>query len=136
MAKAKVKFIVDLECVSFSDVNICETAGFVDLETRFKRLEQSGYVANFFRDQFDTEDIREIFLGDDTTIYAEDDEDTVRKKLILQDRKRAEILKSKLGNLAVADDDSDASRAGGSSESKLPSQSSETKDDEKTSEVV
>lgn len=31
-----------------SDVDIVETAGFVDIETRFKRLEQSGYVANFF----------------------------------------------------------------------------------------
>lgn len=111
-----------------SDVNITETAGFVDLETRFKRMEQSGYVAHFFREMFDTEDERQIFLGEETEIYADDDEDTVREKLYQQQLLREKIVKSKLGDLAEANDAGEAPRAEGSSESKPSSQEPDTKE--------
>lgn len=111
-----------------SEVNITETAGFVDLETRFKRMEQSGYVAHFFKEMFDTEDERQIFLGEETEIYADDDEDTVREKLYKQQLLREQIVKSKLGDLAEANDDGEASRAEGSSGSKPSSQEPDTKE--------
>ena len=49
-----------------------------------KRLEQSGYVAISFSSMFDTDDEREIYLSDETEIFASDDEDTVRIKLMKQ----------------------------------------------------
>lgn len=107
-----------------SEVNICETAGFVDLETRFKRMEQNGYVANFFSHQFDTQDMRDIFLGDETEIYADDDEATVTKKLALQEKLRADKMKLLLGDLAEANDEAEAPQGRESSESKPSSQSS------------
>lgn len=111
-----------------SDVNITETAGFVDLETRFKRMEQSGYVAHFFREMFDTEDERQIFLGDETEIYADDDEDTVREKLYKQQLLREQIVKSKLGDLAEANEGAEAPQGDGSSEGKPSSQEPDTKE--------
>lgn len=112
----------DLIGAVLSDVNICETAGFVDLETRFKRMEQNGIVANFFSHQFDTQDMRQIFLGDETEIYADDDEATVTKKLALQENLRQKYVNSILGDLAEANDDGEAPRTVGSSESKSSSQ--------------
>lgn len=106
------------------DVNICETAGFVDLETRFKRMEQSGYVAQLHVSQFDTQDMRDIFLGEDTEIYADDDEDTIMRKLALQDKKRREIVKAKLGDLVEANEQAEAPQGERSSEDKSPSQRS------------
>lgn len=107
-----------------SEVDIVETAGFVDIETRFKRLEQSGYVAHFFREMFDTDDEREIYLGEDTQIYGDDDEETVNKKLYLQELKKQEIMSSKLGDLAETNDEEGRQDDRGSSESKPPSQRS------------
>lgn len=112
-----------------SDVNICETAGFVDLETRFKRLEQSGYVAQFFAHQFDVNDMREIYLGEDTAIYADDDEVTVRKKLALQDKLRMEIQKSILDDLGEVNDETEAPQGRGSNEVKPSSQRSSEKEE-------
>lgn len=114
-----------LDGAILSDVNICETAGFVDLETRFKRMEQNGYVANFFSHQFDTKDMRDIFLGDETEIYADDDEDTVARKLALQEKLRAEKMKILLGDLAETDEEGEAPQADRSSESKPSSQGTE-----------
>lgn len=111
-----------------SDVLITETAGFVDLETRFKRMEQSGYVAHFFREMFDTSDEREIYLGEETEIYADDDEDTVREKLMKQQLLREKIVKSKLGDLAEANEGAVAQQGDGSSEGKPPSQETDTKE--------
>lgn len=108
------------------DVNICETAGFVDLATRFKRMEQSGYVAHFFREMFDTNDERQIYLGDETEIYAGDDDDTIQKKLYLQAQLRQKILQEKLGDLAGANDESEPERTRGSNEGKSSSQRSST----------
>lgn len=113
---------------ALSDVNICETAGFVDLETRFKRMEQSGYVAQFYSSQFDVNDMREIYLGDDTAIYADDDEETVARKLALQERKKIEIQKAILGDLVETNDETEASQGRGSSEDKSPSQKPVQKD--------
>lgn len=110
--------------VKLSDVNICETAGFVPLDVRFKRLEQSGYVAQFFTHQFDTDDIRQIFMGEETQIYADDDEDIVRIKLYKQNKLREKILRSKLGDLAEEDDEEGRQDDRGSSGSKPPSQKS------------
>lgn len=108
------------------DVSLVETSGFVDLETRFKRLEQSGYVANFFSSMFDTDDERAIFLSDETEIFASDDEDTVQRKLLLQAKKREEILRTKLGDLVEADDGAEASQGDGGSGDKPPSQEPDT----------
>ena len=112
----------DLGGAVLSDVNICETAGFVDLETRFKRMEQNGIVANFFSHQFDTQDMRQIFLGDETEIYSDDDEETVTKKLALQEKLRQKYVKSILGDLAETNDGGEAPRTAGSSEGKPSSQ--------------
>lgn len=107
-----------------SDVDICETAGFVDLETRFKRLEQNGYVAHFFESQFDTIEMRDIFLGEKTEIYADDDEETVAKKLALQEKLKQKYWQSKLADLADDDDRGAASQASGDEGSKPASQRS------------
>lgn len=121
MSKEKLK-----PCAMLSDVCICETAGFVDLETRFKRMEQSGYIAQFHINQFDTQDMRDIFLGDETAIYADDDEDTVMKKLYLQDLKRKQIIQSKLGDLVETNEQAEAPQGERSSVDKSPSQRSST----------
>lgn len=118
-----------------SEVDIVETAGFVDIETRFKRLEQSGYVAHFFREMFDTSDEREIYLGEDTQIYGDDDEETVNKKLYLQEMKKQEIIKSRLGDLAETNDEEGRQDDRGSSESKSPSQRSSAESVQNTNDT-
>lgn len=102
--------------------SIVETAGFVPLEVRFKRMEQSGYVAQFYTSQFDSDDYRQIFMGDETEIYADDDEDTVMIKLAKQQKIRDEIIKAKLGDLAEVNDDGGRQDDGGSNGSKSSSQ--------------
>lgn len=118
--------------IETSDVNICETAGFVDLETRFKRLEQNGFVAHFFEQQFDTSEMRDIFLGDETEIYADDDEETVAQKLVLQEKLKQKYLQSKLADLADDDDGGEAPQASGGEGSKSASQRSSEKDVQNT----
>lgn len=119
-----------------AQVNICETAGFVDLETRFKRLEQNGYVAHFFQHQFDTQDLRDIFLGDDTEIFADDDEETVVKKLALQEKKKQSYWNSKLADLADEVDSGEAQRATGDEGSKPASQRSSGKGSDENTDTI
>lgn len=114
----------DVMEIPASDVNICETAGFVDLETRFKRLEQNGYVAHFFEQQFDTSEMRDIFLGEETEIYADDDEETVARKLALQEKIKQKYWQSKLADLADDDDRGEAPQASGGEGSKPASKRS------------
>lgn len=61
--------------------DIVETAGFVPLAVRFKQLEQNGYVAQFKRSDFDSQDMRDIWFNPDFEILPGDDLEEVEAKV-------------------------------------------------------
>lgn len=52
---------------------ICETAGFVPLEVKFKRLEQAGMRAQIQAKDFTSSDYRQMYLNPDFQIYESDE---------------------------------------------------------------
>lgn len=61
--------------------DIVETAGFVPLAVRFKQLEQNGYVAQFKRSDFDSQDMRDIWFNPEFEILPSDDLEEVEAKV-------------------------------------------------------
>ena len=61
--------------------DIVETAGFVPLAVRFKQLEQNGYVAQFKRSDFDSQDMRDIWFNPEFEILPGDDLEEVEAKV-------------------------------------------------------
>ena len=47
---------------------ITETAGYLPLEVRLKQLEQQGYIAKFKREEFDSDEISELWTNPDFEI--------------------------------------------------------------------
>lgn len=74
---------------------IVETAGFVPLDVKFKQFEQNGIRAQLVASDFDSSDMRQIYFGENNTIYPNDDIETVNEKLLRQALTRQQILKTK-----------------------------------------
>lgn len=74
---------------------IVETAGFVPLEVKFKQFEQNGIRAQLTASDFDAQDMRQIYFGENNIIYPDDDIEVVNAKLLRQEMTRQQILKNK-----------------------------------------
>lgn len=75
---------VDLLASKFPAGNdyICETAGFIPLEIKFKRFEQAGQIARLNASDFTSQDYREMYQSPDYDIYPDDDLDDIEEKMI------------------------------------------------------
>lgn len=83
-----------------------ETAGYLPLEVRLKQLEQQGYIAKFHREEFDSDEISELWTRPDFEILPTDELEDVQEKMALR---RAYLLELKskhaeLANEAVKED--------------------------------
>lgn len=59
---------------------ICETAGFVPLEVKFKRLDQAGMRAQIQASDFTSSDYRDMYLNPDYQIYETDEIEDMEEK--------------------------------------------------------
>lgn len=71
---------------------IVETAGFQPLEVQIQRFEQAGVRAKFRSEMFDSQDYRDMYLGPDTRITADDDLEEIERKIENQNYVRQAIL--------------------------------------------
>lgn len=75
---------------------VTETAGFEPLEVRFKKMEQAGFRAQFFESDFDSADLREIYLHHPEFTLQEGDElEDVIEKDALRSAFISELLAKK-----------------------------------------
>lgn len=63
---------------------VTETAGFLPLEVRLKQLEQQGYMAKFNREEFDSDEISELWTRPDFEILPTDELEDVQAKMNLR----------------------------------------------------
>lgn len=83
----------------FEYTEITETAGYLPLEVRLKQLEQQGYIAKFHREEFDTDEISELWTRPDFEILPTDELEDVQAKMALR-REYLLQLKSQHAELA------------------------------------
>lgn len=70
---------------------ICETAGFIPLEVKFKRFELAGQVAKINASEFTSQDYRDMYMCPDFEIYPDDDPEEIFEKAQLLRKHIAEI---------------------------------------------
>lgn len=58
---------------------ICETAGFVPLEVKFKRFEQAGIRARISSSDYTSSDYRDMYLNPDYQVYPDDEIEDVEE---------------------------------------------------------
>lgn len=63
---------------------ITETAGYLPLNVRLKQLEQQGYIAKFNSNEFDSDEISELWTRPDFEILPTDELEDVQSKLELR----------------------------------------------------
>lgn len=78
---------------------VTETAGFEPLEVRFKKMEQAGFRAQFFESDFDSADLREIYLHHPEFTLQEGDE---LEDVIEKDAMRSAFIRGLLEKKAAA----------------------------------
>lgn len=61
-----------------------ETAGYLPLPVRLKQLEQQGYIAKFNRQEFDSDEISELWTRPDFEILPTDELEEVQAKMNLR----------------------------------------------------
>lgn len=85
---------IEARCSDLSQENdyICETAGFVPLEVKFKRFELAGQAAVLNASEFTSQDIRDLYLNPDFDIYPDDDLDEIETKMIALRKHQQEII--------------------------------------------
>ena len=85
---------IEARCSDLSENNdyICETAGFVPLEVKFKRFELAGQAAVLNASEFTSQDIRDLYLNPDFDIYPDDDLDEVQEKMNALRKHQQEII--------------------------------------------
>lgn len=71
---------------------ITTTEGFVPLDVQIAKFEQSGIRAKFRSEMYDSDDMRDMYLGPNTRIYADDDLETINEKLEAREKIRQEII--------------------------------------------
>lgn len=90
---------IDLVEPTFADLGdneyICETAGFIPLEVKFKRFEENGIRAQFSTDSFSSSDLREIYLNPDFEIRQGDDLIDIEAKLMAREEYILKLNKEK-----------------------------------------
>lgn len=86
------KKIKDWTCDEDLNPYITETAGFVPLDVQIQKFEQAGIRAKFTSDMFDSQDLRDMYLGPNTRIFADDDLETINEKLEAQEAIRQSII--------------------------------------------
>lgn len=59
---------------------ICETAGFIPLEVKFKRFEQAGIRAQISASDYTSSDYRDMYLNPDYQVYPDDEIEEVEEK--------------------------------------------------------
>lgn len=59
---------------------ICETAGFVPLEVKFKRFEQAGIRQQLNAADYTSSDYRDMYLNPDYQVYPDDEIEDVEAK--------------------------------------------------------
>lgn len=65
--------------------NIVETAGYVPLAVKFKQMEQAGIRAQFFASEFDSKDVRDMYLNHpEFDLTPEDDLEEAMEKIQLR----------------------------------------------------
>lgn len=83
----------------FEYTEMTETAGYLPLAVRLKQLEQQGYIAKFNREEFDSDEISELWTRPDFEILPTDELEDVQAKMALR-REYLLQLKSKHAELA------------------------------------
>lgn len=61
-----------------------ETAGYLPLSVRLKQLEQQGYIAQFRREEFDSDEISELWTRKEFEILPGDDLEDINDKIKLR----------------------------------------------------
>ena len=61
-----------------------ETAGYLPLSVRLKQLEQQGYIAQFRREEFDSDEISELWTRKEFEILPGDDLEDINAKIKLR----------------------------------------------------
>lgn len=92
---------------------VTETAGFEPLEVRFKKMEQAGFRAQFFESDFDSADLREIYLHHPEFTIQEGDEleDVIEKDAMRSAFIRGLLAKKTPRHVNITNDASSKERA-------------------------
>lgn len=105
MKRYKLEKLSDKENETFSFIVadednpvLVETAGFVPLEVKFKRFEEAGIRAQYSASEFDSDDLKQLYLNPDFSISQYDDLETIQEKLMLRADYIEELRKSKVGD--------------------------------------
>lgn len=61
-----------------------ETAGYLPLDVRLKQLEQQGYIAKFKAEEFDSDEISELWTRPEFEILPTDELEDIQEKLSLR----------------------------------------------------
>ena len=77
-----------------------ETAGYLPLSVRLKQLEQQGYIAQFRREEFDSDEISELWTRKEFEILPSDDLEDIDQKLKLRSAYLRDILQKHHNSLA------------------------------------
>lgn len=65
--------------------NIVETAGFIPLAVKFKQMEQAGIRAQFFASEFNSKDVKDMYLNHpEFDLTPEDDIEDAMEKIALR----------------------------------------------------
>lgn len=84
--------------------DIVETAGFIPLEVRFKQMEQAGFQAQFFEQEFSSKDVRDMYLNHpEFDITGEDDIEEALEKIELR-REYIESVKQAIRQRNASED--------------------------------
>lgn len=83
---------------------IVETASFVPLEVRLKRLEENGIRAQFAQDMdLTSEEMRTLYLHPDFEITPYDELEEIEEKLLARQSYLQQLLKQKAANDSIVD---------------------------------
>lgn len=80
---------------------ICETAGFVPLEVKFKRFEQAGIRQQLHAADYTSSDYRDMYLNPDYQVYPEDEIEDVEEKFRALQAHINEVKKSAIAREAA-----------------------------------
>lgn len=91
---AKFDSAIKEDWTSDKDKNpvIVDTAGFISLDVQIAKFEQSGVRAKYRSDMFDSQDLRDMYLGPNTRIFADDDIETINEKVALQNKMKEDMI--------------------------------------------
>lgn len=97
MKKYKIDYFSEDDVLSLSaelgdNPVIVETAGFVPLDVKLKRFEQSGQLMQFQTSEFTANDYRELYMNPDFDITPDDDYEDVQEKLEGLKQYQAEVI--------------------------------------------